>query len=82
MKVRKEIIVESSGTIESPNYPAAYPNSYDYRWNIVTSPGTKIRLLFAFFKTQEKFDFVTVRELSCVFYNETNSKIRRMSPFN
>ncbi|XP_046654239.1 uncharacterized protein LOC124345136 isoform X4 [Daphnia pulicaria] len=58
MKVRKEIIVGSSGTIESPNYPAAYPNSYDYRWNIVTSPGTKIRLLFAFFKTQEKFDSV------------------------
>jgi hypothetical protein len=73
--------VGSSGTIESPNYPAAYPNSHDYRWNIVTSPGTKIRLLFAFFKTQEKFDFVTVRELSCVFYNETNLTIRRVSPF-
>jgi cubilin len=59
----KEVVMGTTGKIESPNYPAAYPNSYDYRWNIITSPGTKIQLLFAFFKTQEMFDFVLVREL-------------------
>nr|CAH0109675.1 unnamed protein product [Daphnia galeata] len=48
------------GTIRSPNYPASYPNSSDYRWKIVTQPNTSIRLLFAFFETQEKFDFVSV----------------------
>jgi hypothetical protein len=58
----------TTGKIESPNYPAAYPNSYDYRWNIITSPGTKIQLLFAFFKTQEMFDFVQVRELRFFFF--------------
>jgi hypothetical protein len=49
------------GTIKSPNYPAAYPNSSDFRWKIVTEPGTSIRLLFALFETQEKFDYVFVR---------------------
>ena len=52
------------GTIKSPNYPASsYPNSSDYRWKIVTNPKTSIRLLFAFFETQEKFDFVSVSNL-------------------
>nr|CAH0102785.1 unnamed protein product [Daphnia galeata] len=52
------IVAGSSGTIESANYPSTYPNSHDYRWHIVTEPGTKVQLLFAFFKTQEGFDFV------------------------
>ncbi|XP_046654233.1 uncharacterized protein LOC124345136 isoform X1 [Daphnia pulicaria] len=62
----KEEVMGTTGKIESPNYPAAYPNSYDYRWNIITSPGTKIQLLFAFFKTQEMFDFVLVYDGSTV----------------
>nr|CAH0107914.1 unnamed protein product [Daphnia galeata] len=54
-------LVGMIGTIKSPNYPASsYPNSSDYRWKIVTNPKTSIRLLFAFFETQEKFDFVSV----------------------
>nr|CAH0109679.1 unnamed protein product [Daphnia galeata] len=53
-------LVGMVGTIRSPNYPASYPNSSDYRWKIVTQPNTSIRLLFAFFETQEKFDFVSV----------------------
>jgi hypothetical protein len=58
-----EIIEGSSRTIKSPNYPTSYPNLFDYRWNIVTEPGTKVRLLFAIFENQEMFDFVLVREL-------------------
>jgi cubilin len=53
-------VAGSSGTIASANYPSTYPNSHDYRWHIVTEPGTKVQLLFAFFKTQEGFDFVFV----------------------
>jgi hypothetical protein len=51
------------GTIKSPNYPASYSNSSDYRWKIVTNLNTSIRLLFVLFETQEKFDFVSVRNL-------------------
>jgi hypothetical protein len=54
-------LVGMIGTIKSPNFPAAYPDSSDYRWKIVTEPGTIIRLLFALFETQEKFDYVFVR---------------------
>ncbi|XP_046439501.1 CUB and sushi domain-containing protein 3-like [Daphnia pulex] len=61
-----EIIEGSSRTIKSPNYPTSYPNLFDYRWNIVTEPGTKIRLLFAIFETQEMFDFVLVYDGSSV----------------
>jgi hypothetical protein len=74
----KEVVMGTTGKIESPNYPAAYPNSYDYRWNIITSPGTKIQLLFAFFKTQEMFDFVLVRELR-FFLKILNLKNLRLS---
>ena len=57
-------LVGMIGTIKSPNYPvSSYPNSSDYRWKIVTQPNTSIRLLFAFFETQEKFDFVSVSNL-------------------
>jgi len=51
---------ESSGTINSPNYPEAYPKSSDCRWNITTTSGSAIQLLFAFFQTKEKSDFVYV----------------------
>ena len=69
------------GTIKSPNYPASYSNSSDYRWKIVTKPNTSIRLLFAFFETQEKFDFVSVRnlphnlEIEKKFYKFTLKKV-------
>ena len=56
----KEQLTESSGAINSPNYSAVYPKSSDYHWTIKTAPGTFIRLLFAFFQTQENRDFVYV----------------------
>jgi hypothetical protein len=46
--------------LKSPNYPATYPDSSDFRWNIVTAPLTKIQLLFALLETQEEFDFLYV----------------------
>ncbi len=50
----------NTGIIRSPNYPAPYHKSSDCRWTITTAPGTTIRLLFAFFETLEKRDFVYV----------------------
>lgn len=56
----KQQLTESTGTVNSPNYPAPYPKSSDCYWTITTAPGSAIRLLFAFFQTQEKRDFVYV----------------------
>lgn len=53
----------SSGTIKSPLYPNSYPHLSDCRWKIVTPAGTKIRLLFALFETQEERDYVFVKTL-------------------
>lgn len=51
---------ENTGTIKSPNYPILYPNSIDCRWSIKVEPGSKVRLLFAFFETQTNADFLFV----------------------
>ncbi|XP_046456998.1 uncharacterized protein LOC124204036 isoform X2 [Daphnia pulex] len=50
----------TSGTIKSPNYPMLYPHLTDCRWTISVKPGSKVRLLFAFFETQEGSDFLSV----------------------
>ncbi|EFX72247.1 hypothetical protein DAPPUDRAFT_227615 [Daphnia pulex] len=50
----------TSGTIKSPNYPMLYPHLTDCRWTINVKPGSKVRLLFAFFETQEGSDFLSV----------------------
>ncbi|XP_057365041.1 uncharacterized protein LOC130685734 [Daphnia carinata] len=50
----------SSGIIKSPNYPVVYSHLSDCRWTIELKPGLKIRLLFAFFETQDQADFLYV----------------------
>ncbi|XP_046648597.1 CUB and sushi domain-containing protein 3-like isoform X5 [Daphnia pulicaria] len=55
-----QYLVGEKGTLKSPNYPATYPDSSDFRWNIVTAPHTKIQLLFALLETQEEFDYLYV----------------------
>ncbi|EFX79238.1 hypothetical protein DAPPUDRAFT_245200 [Daphnia pulex] len=52
-----QYLVGEKGTLKSPNYPATYPDSSDFRWNIVTAPHTKIQL-FALLETQEEFDYL------------------------
>jgi hypothetical protein len=56
----KKFYEGTSGTIKSPNYPLHYPHLTDCRWTITVKPGSKVRLLFAFFETQEGADFVSV----------------------
>ena len=56
----KKFYEGTSGTIKSPNYPLHYPHLTDCRWTFTVKPGSKVRLLFAFFETQEGADFVSV----------------------
>jgi hypothetical protein len=52
----------ANGIIQSPNYPVqVYPDLSDCRWSITVKPGAKVRLLFAYFKTQAEMDFLYVR---------------------
>lgn len=56
-----ENITGSSGTIKSPYFPTLpYESNSDYRWNIFTNSNSTIRLHFAFFDTQEGFDYIYV----------------------
>ncbi|KAK4011020.1 hypothetical protein OUZ56_020140 [Daphnia magna] len=57
----------SNGIIKSPNYPLVYSHLSDCRWNIDVKPGLKIRLLFAFFETQDQADFLYVYDGSTVY---------------
>ncbi|XP_046648599.1 tolloid-like protein 2 isoform X1 [Daphnia pulicaria] len=62
----KNYLEGTSGTIKSPNYPKVYPNLTDCRWTISVTPGSKVRLLFAFFETQEGADFISVYDGSTI----------------
>ncbi|XP_045028181.1 LOW QUALITY PROTEIN: deleted in malignant brain tumors 1 protein [Daphnia magna] len=51
----------SSGTIKSPYFPVLpYEGNSDFRWNIHADSNSTIRLLFAFFDTQEGSDYIYV----------------------
>ncbi|KZR97067.1 Uncharacterized protein APZ42_008264, partial [Daphnia magna] len=50
-----------------PNYPLVYSHLGDCRWNIDVKPGLKIRLLFAFFVTQDQADFLYVYDGPTVY---------------
>ncbi|XP_046645173.1 CUB and sushi domain-containing protein 3-like isoform X1 [Daphnia pulicaria] len=60
---------EPNGIIKSPNYPLLYPNVTDCRWSIEVDPSSKVRLLFAFFETQEGADFLYVYDGPTVYSN-------------
>ena len=59
---------ETNGTISSPDYPRKYPDKVDCRWQITAEPGSRIRLLFAFFDLENNFDFLQVKmnSFNCV----------------
>merc|ERR1712062_357725 len=44
------------GEIQSPNYPAAYPNNLDKTWNIEVAPGQRIQLTFESFDLEAHSD--------------------------
>jgi len=50
-----------AGAIKTPNYPLVpYPNLADCRWSIKVDEGSKIRIVFASFQSEDKHDFVYV----------------------
>ena len=57
-----------TGVIKSPNYPLSlYPNMADCRWTIKVDEGSKIRVLFASFQSEDQHDFVYVNK-SCIYH--------------
>ncbi|GFS02438.1 Tolloid-like protein 1, partial [Elysia marginata] len=53
----------TSGTVRSPNYPSNYPNNARCQWVIRTSPGTRVRLSFTYFRLEScPSDYLIVRD--------------------
>merc|ERR1712062_156469 len=52
------------GEIQSPNYPAAYPNNLDKTWNLEVAPGQRIKLTFESFDLEAdshcRYDYVQI----------------------
>lgn len=73
----------SSGTIKSPYFPVLpYEGNSDFRWNIHADSNSTIRLLFAFFDTQEGSDYIYVSEQNEVeCRNSQTWKLNRCSFF-
>ena len=47
-----QVLTESSGTIQSPNYPNNYDNLVDCSWQIATDKDHIIQLTVEFFETE------------------------------
>ena len=47
-----QLLTESSGTIQSPNYPNNYDNGVDCSWQIATDKDHIIKLIVEFFETE------------------------------
>ncbi|KAK4009919.1 hypothetical protein OUZ56_019062 [Daphnia magna] len=71
----------SNGIIKSPNYPLVYSHLSDCRWNIDVKSGLKIRLLFAFFETQDQADFLYVYDGPTVYSKLLLEKSGSITPF-
>merc|ERR550539_707094 len=56
--------VQTSGEIQSPNYPYAYPHNLDETWNLEVASGQRIKLTFESFELEShsrcKHDFVKI----------------------
>ena len=47
-----ETLTDPSGTLTSPNYPNNYPNSKECIWQIISSPGTSVKLTINIFDVE------------------------------
>jgi len=56
--------LRDQGEIQSPNYPAAYPNNMDKTWNLEVAPGQRIKLYFESFDLEAAhscgYDYVQI----------------------
>ncbi|KAJ8021040.1 Ovochymase-1 [Holothuria leucospilota] len=61
-KCSESIFVNSSYTFNSPNFPAKYPNDFEYTWYFYTYPGLQLFITFSSIATEPDFDYIYVRE--------------------
>jgi subtilisin family serine protease len=57
-----ETLTASSGTLQSPSFPAPYPNSFARTWCIRPASGAPATLTFGSFNTEANFDFVRITD--------------------
>ncbi len=67
-----ETLTGASGTIQSPSYPAAYPNNYTRTWCIQPASGQPTTLTFDAFNTEAGYDFVTIKDANGVQLSNTS----------
>merc|ERR1719507_541303 len=57
-------VVENSGEIQSPNYPAKYPRNVDETWNLEVESGHRIKLTFETFRLEShstcRYDYLQI----------------------
>lgn len=71
-----ETLTTASGTIQSPNYPAAYGNNYNHTWCIVPAAGQPATLTFSAFDTESGYDFVTITNANGVQLSKTSGAVK------
>ncbi|KAJ8042168.1 CUB and sushi domain-containing protein 1 [Holothuria leucospilota] len=64
------ISIASVHYFSSPNYPVEYPNSLLYTWYFSTYPGSRLLLTFIDIKTENNYDYITVRDGNASFSGE------------
>ena len=57
-----ETLTASGGTLQSPSFPAPYPNSFARTWCIRPASGAPATLTFGSFNTEANFDFVRITD--------------------
>lgn len=52
--------------LQSPNFPASYPNNLDCTWNIVADEGEHVQIQFEFIVLEDHYDRLTLcNGMSC-----------------
>jgi subtilisin family serine protease len=57
-----ETLTASGGTLQSPSFPAPYPNNFARTWCIRPASGAPATLTFRSFDTEASFDFVRITD--------------------
>lgn len=55
-------LTDAEGVIRSPGFPNNYPDGIDCYWLISVSPGETITITTAFFDTQDRDDYLDIRD--------------------
>ena len=66
-----ETLTTATGTVTSPNYPAAYPNNYKHTTCIDAPAGQQVTLTFSAFATEAGYDFVTLGDANGAVLSKT-----------